>query len=508
MDRDSTHGFSQDSDNIKEMKKIYNGIFLFIWIAFGLSFGWLFYQQKISTSIGDLQKKIVQIEVGHNDTHQLFDKLPQVFNNFPSACAILVLNQKGKLLGSLFEPSRISRTDYEKLIRSYKTIELKNYQYFRLPFAATFSIWIIAKKQNNPFEIYAFFLENNPGFILVPVFYFFILLISGVAFFLRPKHTSNAMDNIPEDHGNVESGAIQTERFLSNKIILLMDAIENNFSTRNIAFYSREGGAWKHVFEKSGNLTVRGDAAIENLPSEILNLTEDTWREPLISHEGRLMFIPLHYRNVLFGLLRLQFSGLASQLTSEFLEKLISLTSRYAHSLFMQRIYDRAVADPETDYYNYPYFYFLLREKISHAASFAVVVFEISHLNRVSPESVRNWSQDVVSNLAKSHLKPSMSVRLERTKFAFLYETGDHGSAKNNLPQLENIPDIIKKTTQTSFKALVHVTGGFFLKPSSFEDADTFMQKLDYLLINSTFSPFSPDFNMGEFSDNKNPVAI
>lgn len=187
----------------------------------------------------------------------------------------------------------------------------------------------------------------------------------------------------------------------------------------------------------------------------------------------------------------------------------------------MQRVYDKAVADPETDFYNYPYFYFMVKEKLGSSKKFAVVVFEIADLNRISPETTRAWAHDLVIELNREQLKPLVSARLDRAKFALLYEVhntsvkkvsddenyAQETGGKVDLIQLDEVPGTIQRVTRKSFKQTARLTGGFFIRPTNYEDAESFMQRLDYLLINSTFSAYPSDF-IGKFSTEEEKAAV
>jgi hypothetical protein len=503
------------------MKKTVAGILLFIWVLSGMLATWFFYQNYATVADETMKNRIVQIQSFSKNTKEMLEKLPRIFSEAPATAAILILNQKSKLLGSLYEPTRINREDYDAILNTYKSTELKNFAYIHLPFTGGYSIWVVCKKNISLPQAFEFMLANNSKLILIPIVYVFALLLILMILWFEPtakKLEIKDESNIPyvhEYHQSIDDknyNVIANDKYISNKILLLMDMIEKNFSTSTIAFYSRESGKWKHVLEKTGNLSIKGDVAVENLPGEILHLSDNTWREPLLSHDKRLLFIPLHYRNLLFGLIRLQFTGLASGLDKPSLDKLIALCTRYSDSLFMQRVYDKAVADTETDFYNFPYFYFMIKEKLASAQNFAVVVFEIANLNRISPETTRSWAQDLILELNRAQLKPIVSARLDRAKFTLLYEIGfetakegktnednNEPGAKVDLIKLDEVPEIIQNVTHKYFKHTANLTGGFFIRPTNFEDADSFMQRLDYLLINSAFSPYPSDFN-GKFS--------
>jgi len=545
---------------MRKMKKTVAGVLLFVWILIGAALGFYFYQSFTSATGDEMKNRVAQIQTYSKNTNEVLDKLPRIFKEAPATAVILILNQKSKLLGSLYEPARIRADEYDSILKSYKNIELKNFTYQRLPFAGGYSIWVISRKNVSALKAFEFVLGRNPGLILFPIVYAFGLIIILMILLIDPARGKTpetvgekssektpkeiSKKEIPQPRSKErqarksEAGAGEPEStrdnriivsnpFISNKILLLMDTIEKNFSTNTIAFYSRESGKWKHVLEKTGNLSIRGDAAVENLPREILSLSDNSWREPLLSQDQRLLYIPLHYRNLLFGLLRLEFTGLASQLDHQLLDRLIGLCTRYSDSLFMQRVYDKAVADPETDFYNYPYFYFMVREKLGSSKKFAVVVFEIADLGRITPETTRSWAHDLIVELNKKHLKPMVSARLDRTKFSLLYELkGELKSElkssvdenvseprvekegdKVDLMRLDEVPEIIQNVTLKSFKQTAKLTGGFFIRPTNYEDAESFMQRLDYLLINSSFNAYPSDFT-GKFSGDHLKAAV
>lgn len=500
------------------MKKIFAAILLFIWIFLGIALPYYFYHNFKNVKDETIKKQVERIRTFSKNTNEMIDKLPSIFRESHTTAVILILNQKSKLLGSLYEPSRVNRYDYGTILKTYKSTELKEYAYLHLPFTSGYSIWVISKKNISLQQFFQSMLENDSKLILIPIVYAFMLLIILMVLLFDPgkKIEKDIVNEVSRKHETKGTGNYKISNdntFLSNKILLLLDTIEKNFSTSTIAFYSRESGIWKHVMEKTGNLSIKGDAAIENLPNEILNLSDNTWREPLLSHDKNLLFIPLHYRNLLFGLIKLQFTGLASEIDQHSLDTLISLCTRYSDSLFMQRVYDKAVTDSETDFYNYPYFYFIVKEKLGSSQNFAVVVFEITDLNRVSPETTRSWSQDIIVELDKIQLKPLVSARLDRAKFAFLYEVKsvinkdsfNDTREKVDLINLEKVPGIIQNLTHKYFKHTTKLNGGFVIRPTNFEDADTFMQRLDYLLINSAFSAYSSDFNNKFSFDPKKP---
>ena len=495
------------------MKKTVAGILLFVWVLLGIFFSYYSYYKIVSVTNDVLTNKITQIQASSKNINEVLDKLPRIFNETPSTTVILVLNQKSKLLGSLYEPTRINMLDYNEILKTYKSTELKKFSYLRLPFSFGSSIWVISNKEISLTQAFGFMLKNNSELILIPityVFIFIILLLGVIVDTSEKKPDMKIKSPAPKflkSDGQKNYIAIANEKYLSSKILILLDMIEKNFSANSIAFYSRESGQWKHILEKTGNLVIKGDAAIEHLPREIIDLSDNSWREPLLSADKRLLFIPLHYRNLLFGLIRIQFTGLASEIDSQILDRLISLCTGYSDSLFMQRVYDKAVSDPETGFYNYPYFYFVVKEKLVSSQNFAVVVFEISSLNTVSPGTIRSWAQDVLQELSHEKLKPVVSARLDRAKFTLLYEIASEKhteeerehSEKTELSRLDEVPKIVQKITFKIFRHTAKLTGGFFLRPTNYEDADSFLQRLDYLLINSSFSTYPADFN-GKFS--------
>lgn len=492
------------------MKKPVLTIAFVFWLLAGLFTSFYFYRNASELNTKQLREKIFKMEMATKTTKDFLYYLPGLFDHIPLANVILVFNEKNRLLRGIYEPSRIEQYEYNTILKTYKTVELKNFTYTRLPFENKISVWVISRKNIGFFTVMNYFFSNNPEFILLPAAYFLIFIFFVMALFSKPYPsliTQGANDNEPQPEPEEvhHHDSLTNDRYIFNKIILLMDTIEKNFSTSNVTFYSRENNTWKYVMEKSGNLTVRGEAMSGNLPDYILNLSDDTWREPLISDDNQWMFIPLHYRNVLFGLLRLHFTGLAGPLENSQLERLVSLCNRYAHSLFIQRLYDKAVTDPESDYYNYPYFYFMVKERLEGRRKFAVAIFEVSHFNRISPESIRIWAQDLVFNLSKVRLKPSVPARLERSRFAFLFDLGDPESGKVDINNLKKIPDIIKTSLRTWWKRTVSLNGGFFIRPSAHEDTEAFMHRLEYLLINTTFSAFSSEFKENDtvFGQNK-----
>lgn len=450
------------------------------------------------------------MQMGLKDTNQLLQRLPLIFNEYPSSAMILVLNQKSKLLGSLYEAERISQSDYNEILKNYKTMEYRKFQFVKVLTGSGISIWVIGNREIGIFNYIIARLKSNPGYIFILAAYTLVLLVLLMSWvFDKPvvvREEERPAPDLPEYKIPENRKASIQGKYLENKIVLLMDTIEKTYSTIKVAFYSREGGKWRHILEKSGNLVIKGDVAIEYLPLEITEIADKNWREPLISFDKKILFVPLNYRNNLFGLLRIHFSGLASEVTSESLNQLAKLCSNYSHAIFMQRIYDKAITDPETDFYNYPYFYFMVKEKLSADKKFAVVVFEVSGFNRISPESTRNWSADLVNELTQKGLKPLIAARLERSRFSLLYEVGHKESEIENLSELNKIPSIIKNITSRSFKQIASLNGGFYIRPTGYEDTDTFMQRLDYLIINSKFQAFSMDFEDHISSGMKKPA--
>ena len=62
-------------------------------------------------------------------------------------------------------------------------------------------------------------------------------------------------------------------------------------------------------------------------------------------------------------------------------------------SLYIQKTYERAVLDPETGFYTYPYFLFSLKERLVSGRPFMVLSFELKNFQELDEELAQRFAR-------------------------------------------------------------------------------------------------------------------
>jgi hypothetical protein len=320
-----------------------------------------------------------------------------------------------------------------------------------------------------------------------------------LAFIRREKTVPELVettDDAPElsDRQKKKIKKIETSVF-SEKMTALLDSIERRYPVKNVSYFSYESGKWISVMQKMGGIVVRGETIY--MSKRLLAKLGEIDKVSAISlNQRRNLFIPLLYRSSLIGGIYLAFvDGFKGGEQIE--QEITDLCTGFAHSIFLQRIYDIAVRDPDTDFFTYPYFYFMIKEWLKSNKQFATMVFEIEGIETATPKTMRRWAMNLQNTLKTLAQEGDLFARLDRGKFAIIFNLKPEIGGEIRLNKLEDIPSLIQRTTGDTFQNARHLSGGFFIRPANMEDADSFMQRLEYQLINCRLS--GSDFSTPRF---------
>ncbi len=485
---------------------------ILIWAATGLVVSFWYYQSLSEPPYQEVQNRLLWLKVKSENRVQFMERLPGLFHEYPSIGMALYFNDKMTLLGSAYDGERVSKRTYEMLVERYQgkgeisEATRNRLLKFTMPDQSRVILYVhdIFTEGSGPLWLFEYLLARKDGF----KWYFILYLFTGVLLFLaylisyfistslsgeagkgapgrdrhgRPKRSADF------DYGAAPGGEdpwtrINEEFHFSEKAIALLDAIERRFPVKGVAYYSAEDGDWKGVVQKMGGITVRGSM----VPVLSRSLIEPACRQSsLVLEAGKSVLIPLMHRGHLVGGIFARFAE-PNTCSAADSRELVTMSGDFAQSVFLQRIYDLAVIDTDTEFHTYPYFHFLIQEKLKTSQHFVTIVFELSGINKVTPGTLKSWANLVRGELSAAGFEPELYARLDRGRFALVYNIKPkEGERSVRLNDLEAVPPVLRYCADRKIKRAGELLGGFFLRPVEMDDVHSYFRRLEYLMIHN-----------------------
>ncbi|MES0490634.1 MAG: hypothetical protein ABUK01_11610 [Leptospirales bacterium] len=476
---------------------------------------------------------------------EFIDSLHAVFQRYYAVGAIFLFNEKDLLMGSLYQSERVSREHYRQLLSQQKEMLEKRIKETSIITLSEKLKVVLYFKRDIPFDVVLKdFTNRKPEIKWAIIFYFFVIFVMATLFVVfsdrrkktgkpqekkeKPKIILSMASNSPANSGRAVSGMAvkavtqaeapklvknkskpifestqepipesitqETDQsfpesespFFSEKVLSLMESLEKKYGATSVRYYFWDTSKFRPVVQKQGGILIRGEA-VEKLPDSFNKYVENPIIE--VTQAGRQMAVPLVYRNALVGLLIVD-SLHQMPITEVEKRQIADVCATFAQSIFLHRIYDAATVDADTDFYTYPYFYFYLQEKLKHKGTFLTFIFEIPDLNTITPQSLRVWAKDILFKLEEEKVKPELAVRIDRKKFVFIFDTSTHTAEGGlNLSSVERIPGLIERFSSESLQIKLPLHGGFFLRPQKIDSVDTFLKRLEFILIENRMNP-------------------
>lgn len=476
---------------------------LSLWAMTGVVVYFWGYQKLSNPSYEDLQNRLLWMKVRSEEPKAFIERLPEIFAKYPTVGAALYFNSRMNLIGSSYDGERFAERSYNALVEHYKgkgklgEETKKRLMSFSMPDQSR--VILYADERQEALALIHFYLNKHPAMNWLIILYFFTGLVIFLMYLVSLE--SRSSDGAPRrdrrgrqeidpslypNRYNLGAGdpwtKINEEFHFSEKAIALLDAIEREFPVRGVAYYSLEDGQWCGVVQKMGGITIRG-SSVPVLSPALIEAAKH--RSSVVLEEGRSVLIPLKHRGHLVGAIFTRFSQ-PNHCAPEDEKKLAAICGDFAQSVFLQRIYDLAIIDTDTEFHTYPYFHFLIKEKLKTQSHFVTIVFEFSGINKVTPVALRGWARLVRGELGGAGFEPELYARIDRGKFALVYDTNTRGGEREvYLNKLERVPSILRKCTDAKIKGAGELLGGFFLRPAEMDDAGSYFKRLEYLMIHS-----------------------
>jgi len=457
----------------------------------------------------EINHQIIRESLINKRESEFLRKITFLFDQYPAVSMVLFLNSKMEVSGSMYDGSRLNEMEYNKILGSYrkgKSLEISSYKIFKFPVYKDKAIHLIInnsawlKNMGASWEELSIKIKLLLLFLsaLSTVSLFYLIRILFSPFFkkqygkkLKIKERELFRDEPPVIHTvhKREKEKERREYDFNRKITVLLNHLTNRFPVKFASVVLKFDNKKISEIKKMGGIIIHNEDAQE-YTGIVEQFSVITHEMIFISDDKINIYLPVMYRDNYVGVVHLKFNE--SYLMNDLEKKeVVNLISEFSHSLFLQKIYNIATIDADTEFGTYPYFYFALRERLKTDSNFVVLVFEIPHIDRISPERIRGWATHLAAGLLKENYSASLYARLERGKFALLYELSVEQVSKLGVIQLKNINTICSLVEKLSKSSLHHngeIHGGIFIRPAYMDDAESFIHKLEHILISSRLS--------------------
>ena len=480
-------------ENNDSMKTRLSGLLIALWLLIGITMVGLVYYSCRRPAINDHNNAIIKLVEMSSNVKSL---LPKLFQVEPALLASFIIDPKGNLMGSMFEPNRLSKDSYSKwvtAIRGGQEIHLQDsYSLHRLSASAN-QVILVSQNSVSISQMWSRLKADVPNlryfalgyFVpalgLIMFFIFSIIQKDRVYFRIakmkpQPKKKSKAfikkfvpsVAEVRRSHWGTS-----TPQFLyKNQLIQIMQHFSGRYSIERQTFYLRENDTWMPFLQQRGTITLKG-STIKEVP-DILQVTDNYFNKFITTPDKKSAVIFVFIKNAPLGAFYFEFSEVASeQQLTEMLEK----SRELGHTIFVQKIYEKATIDEQTMAYTYPYFFFLLKEKVAAETYFATVIFSMQGIESITASTVRKWVAKVKHNLSSTRISEDELplCRLHGNRFAILLSEGkiDQGTA---------VMKLIKDTAKKFFFDKVRAIGTLVPRTNGVSNVDDYINRLEYAL--------------------------
>ena len=481
-------------ENNDSMKTRLSGLLIVLWLLIGITMVGLVYYSCRRPAINDHNNAIIKLVEMSSNVKRL---LPKLFQIEPALLASFIIDPKGNLIGSMFEPNRLSKDSYSKwvtTIRGGQEIYLQDsYSLHRLSASANQVILV----SQNSVSILQMWSQLKADVLNLRYFAlgYFVPALGLIGFFIfsiiqkdrvhlrmaqmKPKVEKQSNDSAKKFGSNVADevlrshGGTSTSQFLyKNQLMQIMQDFSGRYSIERQTFYLRENNMWMPFLQQRGAITLKG-STIKEIP-DILQVTDNYFNEFITTPDKKSAVIFVLIKNAPLGAFYFEFSEVASeQQLTEMSEK----ASELGHTIFVQKIYEKATIDEQTKAYTYPYFYFLLKEKIVAETCFATVIFSMQGIESITASTVRKWVAKVKHNLSSMRISEDELplCRLHGNRFAILLSEG-------NIEQGTEVMKLIKDTAKKLFFGKVQAIGTLVSRTNGVSNVDDYINRLEYAL--------------------------
>ena len=451
--------------------------FLLFWFAGGIFL--LFYIQFTDPAF--FKRSIIQmineLSLSSRSADDFMDKLSNIFKEDKDLQLILIHNNKGKLIGSIYGSNRISKEKYTGVVEHYgraryigKTRGQKNQIKFMTLFEENIVLHFRTLFSLSSFFTFLRFLDHG-GLIWALVFVAVGGYLSYIVFethedlhylYREQEKHSNERDSktsrqkwealkIPLKIENTGSYTVdlhplvfktqEIEFFHVNKNHLfeeqlrsLLERVSQRCLCEKITFYLWDDNGWQPYLQKQGKLFVKGKA-IGNVPSDVRDLSETNDR--VVTSPGS-MAIAVQRKKELIAAFYFEFKKDRAPSRQD-KNNIYEFINRSIYSLMSQRDFEQNTIDKETSFYTSPYFYTTLDEKISAGKPFITLIFDIQNIDRTTSSSLQTWTRFLLDQLQHlvhqeesiKHIPQIYRVQPGRFIMFFSYFDGSY----NNLTQ-------------------------------------------------------------------------
>lgn len=471
-------------ENNDSMKTRLSGLLIVLWLLIGVTMVGLVYYSYRRPAINDHDNAIIKLVEMSSNVKRLLSRLFQVE---PALLASFIVDPKGNLVGSMFEPSRLSKDSYSKwvtAIRGGQEIHLQDsYSLHRFSASAN-QVILVSQNSVSISQIWSQLKADVPNLRYFALGYFvpaLALIMLFIFFIIQKDHVHLRMAKMKPEVENKSSVAevlrshrgTSTSQFLyKNQLMQIMQHFSGRHSIERQTFYLRENDTWMPFLQQRGTITLKG-STIKEIP-DILQATDNHFNQFITTPDKKSAVIFVFIKNAPLGAFYFEFSEVASeQQLTEMSEK----AGELGHTIFVQKIYEKATIDEQTKAYTHPYFYFLLKEKIAAETYFATVIFSMQGIESITASTVRKWVAKVKHNLSSIQTSEDELplCRLHGNRFAILLSEG-------NIDQGTEVMKLIKDTAKKFFFGKVQAIGTLVSRTNGVSNVDDYINRLEYAL--------------------------
>ncbi|MDH5717365.1 MAG: hypothetical protein OEZ22_06975 [Spirochaetia bacterium] len=484
--------------------KLKAGIIIFAsWLSIVVIGTLVFIKQNNPYDIDALKNRVSEIVKEEENSDKILDKLSTVFDLEPALLALILTNNNDYVIGSMYESSRLSKGDYKDFVNNLKNInqksEWKNYKCVKFKLVSEKNkIYLLVKKEgtfkNNFWDFikkYSILKWGMASVVLTGAFLILMIIYNILnssklkeekleEYFIQDKKKreyQNFTKNDREVAATVEFDN-SFKRFHQNQLINFIELVQKKYSFQKISFYSRENDTWRSVIQKRGEIFVKGESI--TIPAFLEEYGEpENWNAPIVLENGKEVYIPVIYKDILTGVFCFVFFDTNFSL-SDTIDEIEKKVSGFAKTIFIQKIYEKAVSDEETGFYTYPYFYFLLKERIKADGFLSAIAFHLEDINDLKELlALKKWGRDILSLLMRNQLESAAVGRINNNRFIALFDSKSHIDKQTFIYKLENIVKDMRKITEKSLTTDISLYGCVISEEVKIKNPEHFLSKIN-----------------------------
>jgi hypothetical protein len=425
--------------------------------------GWLITAPVILTTLLALSKfqpeqlynSIKAINADELNSGRLLDRLPEVFPIEPGISFILLIDSERNFQGGIYEPGRIEPQIYRHIVNKLQLTKfapensgalLQNFQLSMLRYTLSDDrVLLLAVKKNQGLLQSWLRLSHD-----IPFLPWIIILYSLISltwyFYMEPLSSSQLkttrktrifrLENLPSMRfrtgkrkkpmvklsPNTEPETQGEHILFENQLQQFLNEADRIVRSKRLVFFFKENNNWKPEREKVGQLLVKSDERFNLEHFWPVFAAHEEWKEPLHSVDGNRSLFPVRRREQITGCLLVEKHS-PERITKREIESLMPVCESFARSLYIQKTYERAVLDPETGFYTYPYFLFSLKERLVSGRSFMILSFELKKFQELEAELALRFAR--VCQLEKTEFFEETQAtlcRLDSNRFACIID--------------------------------------------------------------------------------------